>query len=149
MFFQILQSSWLIGASTNLFGPIWLSYEWRLEVFSAKLISTFLFSIGVISISLKGIVISYISTLVPWLMVFIHTENMKLITLARSICACRVPSEITGPLQFRSFQCDFVPRDPKAKPKRYKYPPFYDPYGPRPLPTDKIVQLAERSIALP
>lgn len=53
-----------------------------------------------------------------------------------------------GPLQFRALQPDFVPRDPKAKPKRYKYPPFYDPYGPRPPPSDKIIQLAERIVAL-
>ena len=57
--------------------------------------------------------------------------------------------EITGPLQFRCFQPDFVPRDPNAKPKRYKYPSFYDPYGPRPPPSDKIINLAERIAALP
>uniref|UniRef100_A0A2P2IMN8 50S ribosomal protein L12ic-like n=1 Tax=Rhizophora mucronata TaxID=61149 RepID=A0A2P2IMN8_RHIMU len=55
---------------------------------------------------------------------------------------------ITGPLQARCFQHDFVPRDPMAKPKKYKYPAFYDPYGPRPPPSDKIVQLADRIAAL-
>ncbi|XP_057988505.1 uncharacterized protein LOC110657100 isoform X2 [Hevea brasiliensis] len=49
----------------------------------------------------------------------------------------------------RFFQHDFVPRDPRAKPKKYKYPAFYDPYGPRPPPSDKIIQLAERIAALP
>ncbi|KAI8543695.1 hypothetical protein RHMOL_Rhmol08G0238400 [Rhododendron molle] len=57
--------------------------------------------------------------------------------------------KIIGPLQYRSFQPDFVPRDPAAKPKRYKYPTFYDPYGPRPPPSDKIIQLAERIAVLP
>jgi len=57
--------------------------------------------------------------------------------------------KVTRLLQSRSFQPDFVPRDPSAKPKRYKYPAFYDPYGPRPPPSDKIIQLAERIAALP
>ncbi|KAF8390424.1 hypothetical protein HHK36_024950 [Tetracentron sinense] len=39
--------------------------------------------------------------------------------------------------------------NPMAKPKRYKYPAFYDPYGPKPPPSDKVVQLAERIAALP
>ncbi|CAN6478352.1 unnamed protein product [Victoria cruziana] len=34
------------------------------------------------------------------------------------------------------------------KPKRYKLPPFYDPYGPRPPPSDKVVRLAERIASL-
>ncbi|XP_028781331.1 uncharacterized protein LOC114737546 [Neltuma alba] len=49
----------------------------------------------------------------------------------------------------RAFQPNFVPRDPKAKPKKYKIPQFYDPYGPRPPPSEKVVQLAERIAALP
>lgn len=54
-----------------------------------------------------------------------------------------------SPAQCRYFCPDLVPRDPKSKPKRYKYPEVYDPYGPRPPPSDKIVQLAERISALP
>lgn len=34
------------------------------------------------------------------------------------------------------------------KPKRFKYPDVYDPYGPRPPPSDKVVQLADRIAAL-
>ncbi|KAI9108026.1 hypothetical protein K1719_020899 [Acacia pycnantha] len=49
----------------------------------------------------------------------------------------------------RAFQPDFVPRDPKAKPRKYKIPQSYDPYGPRPPPSEKVVQLAERIAALP
>ncbi|EPS63908.1 hypothetical protein M569_10874, partial [Genlisea aurea] len=50
--------------------------------------------------------------------------------------------------QCRYFQHDYVPMDPKAKPKKYKYPAFYDPYGPRPPPSEKIVQLAEKIASL-
>lgn len=74
---------------------------------------------------------------------------MRIIALARSSHIRSTLPKITGPLQFRAFQPDFVPRDPKAKPKRYKYPPFYDPYGPKPPPSDRIIQLAERIVALP
>ncbi|KAB1213300.1 50S ribosomal protein L7/L12 [Morella rubra] len=71
-----------------------------------------------------------------------------IIALPRSIRVHPTLPKITGPLQFRCFQPDFVPRDPKAKPKRYKYPAVYDPYGPRPPPSDKILNLAERIAAL-
>ncbi|XP_052176213.1 uncharacterized protein LOC127790665 [Diospyros lotus] len=74
---------------------------------------------------------------------------MKFTALVRTIPRHPNLREITGLLQSRSFQLDFVPRDAKAKPKRYKYPAFYDPYGPRPPPSDKIIQLAERIAALP
>lgn len=75
---------------------------------------------------------------------------MKLIPLVRSIRSRPILPTITvGSFQSRSFQPDFVPRDPNAKPKRYKYPAFYDPYGPRPPPSDKIIQLAEKIAALP
>ncbi|KDP31095.1 hypothetical protein JCGZ_11471 [Jatropha curcas] len=74
---------------------------------------------------------------------------MRFIALARSIRGRSTFQEITGLLQVRFFQHDFVPRDPNTKPKKYKYPAFYDPYGPRPPPSDKIIQLAERIAALP
>ncbi|KAL3825257.1 hypothetical protein ACJIZ3_021286 [Penstemon smallii] len=74
---------------------------------------------------------------------------MRLSTLYRTVLAPVTLCRRTGPLQYRCFQPDFVPRDPKAKPTRYKYPEFYDPYGPRPPPSDKIVQLAERIASLP
>ncbi|XWS50954.1 hypothetical protein CRYUN_Cryun12cG0135400 [Craigia yunnanensis] len=74
---------------------------------------------------------------------------MKLVGLLKAIRACPSIREITGPLQSRTFKHDFVPRDPNAKPKRFKYPQLYDPYGPRPAPSNKIVQLAEQIAALP
>ncbi|KAH9735834.1 Ribosomal L12 domain-containing protein [Citrus sinensis] len=78
----------------------------------------------------------------------ISAETMKLTALAKSICSRPFLPRITGPLQFRLLQHDFVPRDPKSKPIKYKYPAFYDPYGPRPPPSDKVVQLAERIASL-
>ncbi|CAL0301005.1 unnamed protein product [Lupinus luteus] len=71
---------------------------------------------------------------------------MRFTTLSRLIC--RLPRPHTrGPLQSRAFQPD-VARDPKANPIKYKIPQFYDPYGPRPPPSEKIVQLADRIGAL-
>ncbi|KAK2967172.1 hypothetical protein RJ640_005216 [Escallonia rubra] len=74
---------------------------------------------------------------------------MKFIALLRFTRFRVTLPGITGPLQSRSFQPDFVPRDPREKPKRYKYPAFYDPYGPRPPPSEKVIQLAEQIVALP
>lgn len=70
---------------------------------------------------------------------------MKLVRLLRSSPF----RKITGPLQSRSLQHDVARRDPNAKPIRYKYPSVYDPYGPRPPPSDKVVQLAEQIASLP
>ncbi|XP_021291995.1 uncharacterized protein LOC110422427 [Herrania umbratica] len=75
-------------------------------------------------------------------------QIMKLFGLVKVIRVHPFVREVTGPLQSRTFQHDFVPTDPNAKPKRFKYPQFYDPYGPRPPPSDKIVQLAERIASL-
>lgn len=76
-------------------------------------------------------------------------KSMKSYALLRSIRSHPILAKLTGPSQSRAFQPDFVPRDPNAKPKRYKYPAFYDPYGPRPPPSDKIIKLAEQIAALP
>ncbi|KAK6147740.1 hypothetical protein DH2020_018652 [Rehmannia glutinosa] len=74
---------------------------------------------------------------------------MKVATLYRIARAHPTLFGKTNLQQYRCFQPDFVPRDPKAKPTRYKYPDSYDPYGPRPPPSDKIVQLAEKIASLP
>ncbi|EYU37055.1 hypothetical protein ABFS82_14G182900 [Erythranthe guttata] len=71
---------------------------------------------------------------------------MKVATLYR---IARANSILPNLVQRRCFQADFVPRDPKSSPKRYKYPAFYDPYGPRPPPSEKILQLAEKIASLP
>ncbi|KAJ0765918.1 putative ribosomal protein L7/L12 [Helianthus annuus] len=73
---------------------------------------------------------------------------MKSLTLLRSIRIRTTQRNITGFLQSRFFQPDFVPADPKPTPKKYKLPSSYDPYGPRPPPSDKIIQLAEKIAAL-
>ncbi|CAK9137596.1 unnamed protein product [Ilex paraguariensis] len=74
---------------------------------------------------------------------------MKFVATLRFIWVRPTLRGITGPLQSRSFQPDFVPKDPEAKLKRYKYPPFYYPYGLRSPPSDRIIQLAEQIAALP
>ncbi|KAK9669451.1 hypothetical protein RND81_13G131100 [Saponaria officinalis] len=53
--------------------------------------------------------------------------------------------ERTVPFQARCLQTDVTQ---KPKPMKYKYPPIYDPYGPRPPPSEKITQLAERISSL-
>ncbi|BAT87719.1 hypothetical protein LR48_Vigan09g175400 [Vigna angularis] len=68
---------------------------------------------------------------------------MRFIPLSRLIY--RLPQrDICGPLQSRALQTNSVPKDSLAKPRKYKIPQFYDPYGPRPPPSEKIIQLAER-----
>ena len=73
---------------------------------------------------------------------------MKLSVVFKSLRSYPALRVVTGPLQSRAFQPDFIPRDPKSKPLRHKYPAFYDPYGPRPPPSDKIIWLAEQIAAL-
>lgn len=48
------------------------------------------------------------------------------------------------------FQARFLQTDvaQKTKPVRLKYPSEYDPYGPRPPPSEKVTQLAEQIVAL-
>ncbi|KAJ1420861.1 Ribosomal protein L7/L12 [Sesbania bispinosa] len=72
---------------------------------------------------------------------------MRFTPISRLICRLPRPGSC-GHLQSRAFQPDVVPRDSKAKPIKYKIPQFYDPYGPRPPPSEKIIQLAERIGAL-
>ncbi|PNY01799.1 ribosomal L12 ATP-dependent clp protease adaptor protein [Trifolium pratense] len=72
---------------------------------------------------------------------------MRITTLSRYIRRLPRP-EAFVPLQPRAFHADVVTRDSKGKPIKYKIPQSYDPYGPRPPPSDKIVQLAERIAAL-
>ncbi|KAL1078929.1 hypothetical protein V6Z11_D10G188600 [Gossypium hirsutum] len=67
---------------------------------------------------------------------------MNLVRLLKAVCARPSIREIMGPLQVQAFQHDFVPRDPNAKSKRFKYPQVYDPYGPRPPPSDKPAGLS-------
>lgn len=52
------------------------------------------------------------------------------------------------PPPFHCLYSTHLPGDPNSKPKRYKYPAYYDPYGPRPPPSEKISQLADRISSL-
>ncbi|CAH2055053.1 unnamed protein product [Thlaspi arvense] len=70
---------------------------------------------------------------------------MKLISLVRNVHSRQCQQKVNWSVQVRFLQQDSVS---KSKPKRYKYPSVYDPYGPRPQPSSKIVELAERIAAL-
>uniref|UniRef100_A0A7C9CEX6 Large ribosomal subunit protein bL12 C-terminal domain-containing protein n=1 Tax=Opuntia streptacantha TaxID=393608 RepID=A0A7C9CEX6_OPUST len=70
---------------------------------------------------------------------------MHLAKILRRIPIRPVSLETTAPLQARYLQTDVAQ---KTKPRRYKYPPVYDPYGPRPPPSEKVTQLAETIAAL-
>ncbi|CAN6888489.1 50S ribosomal protein L7/L12 [Brassica napus] len=69
----------------------------------------------------------------------------KLISLVRNVHSRQCQPKLNWSAQVRFLQQDTVS---KPKPKKYKYPSFYDPYGPRPQPSSKIVELAERIAAL-
>lgn len=45
-------------------------------------------------------------------------------------------------------QVRFLQQDSLSKPKKYEYPLVYDPYGYRPQPSSKIMEIAERIAAL-
>ncbi|CAA6661209.1 unnamed protein product [Spirodela intermedia] len=59
-----------------------------------------------------------------------------------------IPKKLGGDSPVSALLPGFCPSDPKSTPKKYKYPEVYDPYGPRPPPSDKIVQLADRMASL-
>lgn len=69
-------------------------------------------------------------------------------TLSRAAARlCFTLPEATGPflLQARHIQADVAP---KTKSIKYKFPSLYNPFGPKPPPSDKVVQLAEQIAAL-
>lgn len=70
---------------------------------------------------------------------------MHLSKILRTIRSRPIFPETTVLLQARNLQTGVAQT---TNPKRYKYPPIYDPYGPRPPPSEKITQLAERIAAL-
>lgn len=70
---------------------------------------------------------------------------MHLTKISRAVRIRPLSLVPTAPLQARCLQTDVAQ---KTKPKRYRYPPVYDPYGPRPPPSEKVTQLAERIAGL-
>ncbi|CAN8260313.1 unnamed protein product [Cochlearia groenlandica] len=70
---------------------------------------------------------------------------MKLISLVRNVHSRQCHPKVNLSVQIRFLQQDSVS---KSKPKKYKYPSVYDPYGPRPQPSNKLMELAERIAAL-
>lgn len=63
-------------------------------------------------------------------------------------CAASRSKSSALALQRRFINGESVAADSHSKAKKYKYPDVYDPYGPRPPPSDKIVQLVDRIAAL-
>ena len=61
----------------------------------------------------------------------------KLISLVKNVHS-RHQCQVKWSVQVRLLQKDSV-----SKPKRYKYPSLYDPYGSRPQPSSKIMELSE------
>ncbi|XP_073000598.1 uncharacterized protein [Typha latifolia] len=73
---------------------------------------------------------------------------MRLFTGLKGLCGYVATSrKCILQAQCRMLCADLAAKD--SKPKRYKYPEVYDPYGPKPPPSDKIVELADRIAALP
>ncbi|CAF2126447.1 hypothetical protein BRARA_C03138 [Brassica rapa] len=65
----------------------------------------------------------------------------KLISLVKNVHSRQC--QVKWSVQVRLLQKDSV-----FKPKRYKYPSRYDPYGSRPQPSSKIMELSERIASL-
>ncbi|KAK8942977.1 hypothetical protein KSP39_PZI009601 [Platanthera zijinensis] len=69
-------------------------------------------------------------------------------SILRCLVATKSSTIHPTPPQFHQLYSTHFPYDPNSKPKRHKYPPFYDPYGPRLPPSEKILQLADRISSL-
>ncbi|KAH0470785.1 hypothetical protein IEQ34_000508 [Dendrobium chrysotoxum] len=73
---------------------------------------------------------------------------MRSSVILRSLLASNSTTKYLVLPQCYRFYSNNIPKDPNPKPKRYKYPEVYDPYGPRPPPSEKILQLAARITSL-
>lgn len=70
---------------------------------------------------------------------------MHLIRHLRNIHVKRIFQEKYVLSQVRCLQTDIAQ---KTKPKKYKYPSVYEPYGPRPPPSEKVSLLVEQIVTL-
>ncbi|PKA51719.1 50S ribosomal protein L12, chloroplastic [Apostasia shenzhenica] len=71
---------------------------------------------------------------------------MRSLTISTFFLASK--SSRKSPIIPHHFYSDLSPKNPTPKPKRYRYPEFYNPYGPKPPPSDKIMELTNRIISL-
>uniref|UniRef100_A0ACD5YNW1 Uncharacterized protein n=2 Tax=Avena sativa TaxID=4498 RepID=A0ACD5YNW1_AVESA len=72
---------------------------------------------------------------------------MSLSTVARRLCCSR--SSSTSRLSVVSARLYSTEPAKDTGAKTYRYPEVYDPYGPMPPPSEKVVGLADRIAALP
>nr|BAK07612.1 predicted protein [Hordeum vulgare subsp. vulgare] len=72
---------------------------------------------------------------------------MSLSSIARQLCCSRQSSTSRLSMVLARLYSTEAAKDTGAK--RYKYPEVYDPYGPMPPASEKVVGLADRIAALP
>ncbi|KAL5207064.1 hypothetical protein ABZP36_031499 [Zizania latifolia] len=72
---------------------------------------------------------------------------MSLSTIARRLCYSRPMSVSRLSVVWTHAYSTEASKDTGAR--KYKYPEVYDPYGPMPPPSEKVVDLADRIAALP
>ncbi|NP_001131197.2 50S ribosomal protein L7/L12-like [Zea mays] len=72
---------------------------------------------------------------------------MSLCTIARRLCLSKPSSGSRLSAIWAHLYSTEAAKDMGAK--KYKYPDVYDPYGPMPPPSEKVVELADRIAALP
>ncbi|GAB2269836.1 hypothetical protein Dimus_004752 [Dionaea muscipula] len=70
---------------------------------------------------------------------------MRFNRLLRAASVCNGFTQTSCPRQAHCFHAD---GSLKSKRVKYVYPPIYDPYGPKPPPSEKVVQLAEQIASL-
>lgn len=75
--------------------------------------------------------------------------TMRLITGVKCLCYSSNLSTRAALLSWDRLFSDVAAGETNSKPKRYKYPEVYEPFGPKPPPSEKVLQLADRIAALP
>uniref|UniRef100_A0A0D9VDE4 Large ribosomal subunit protein bL12 C-terminal domain-containing protein n=1 Tax=Leersia perrieri TaxID=77586 RepID=A0A0D9VDE4_9ORYZ len=73
--------------------------------------------------------------------------RMSLSTIARRLCYLRSTSVSRFSVVWAHGYSTEAAKETSAK--KYKYPEIYDPFGPMPPPSEKVVDLADRIAALP
>ncbi|WOL03596.1 hypothetical protein Cni_G12316 [Canna indica] len=67
-------------------------------------------------------------------------------------CLTHHPTNLSKRAAFTTWHrlfSDVAAGETSSKPKMYKYPAVYEPFGPKPPPSDKVLQLADRIADLP
>lgn len=75
--------------------------------------------------------------------------GMRLLTGLKALNLSAASSSKRASLPIRLFSAEVASGQSSSKPKQYKYPDVYEPFGPRPPPSGKVLDLADRIAALP